>query len=430
MLVDNTVATPVNCRPLEWGADAVMHSATKYLNGHSDVLAGVAAGREALMSEVRTSALELGATLSPDSAWLVRRGIRTLHLRVERAGQNAMRIAEFLEAHPRVIRVVYPGLASHPAYDVARRILDGYGAMLAFEVEGGRPAGEAVMDRVRLCVRATSLGGVETVRLASRVHKPPAAHRRRARRRRDPSRRPPPGGGNRGRQRSDRGPRAGASVTPERRVSPWWMLLPALLFVLNFIGGLTQDTGDRANAVYDLSTLVASGAIEAALAGYAVLAARLSAQPIAETLAIRRVPLRAALVTGAIGLVVILASEAVLDPIFNGGAQQGIEPTHNPETTHQWVAVGVAVLMLVIVAPVAEELIFRGLGFAALGQVAVPVTSLLFAIAHGLPSLLVEVAVAGLVLAEIRRRTDSVLPGMGVHMAFNGLALVVAFLTV
>jgi uncharacterized protein len=219
-------------------------------------------------------------------------------------------------------------------------------------------------------------------------------------------------------------------VTPERRVSPWWMLLPALLFVLNFIGGLTQDTGDRANAVYDLSTLVASGAIEAALAGYAVLATRLSAQPIAETLAIRRVPLRAALVTGAIGLVVILASEAVLDPIFNGGAQQGIEPTHNPETTHQWVAVGVAVLMLVIVAPVAEELIFRGLGFAALGQVAVPVTSLLFAIAHGLPSLLVEVAVAGLVLAEIRRRTDSVLPGMGVHMAFNGLALVVAFLTV
>jgi len=219
-------------------------------------------------------------------------------------------------------------------------------------------------------------------------------------------------------------------VTPERRVSPWWMLLPALLFVLNFIGGLMEDTGDRANAVYNISTLIASGAIEAALAGYAMLAARVSAQPIAETLAIRRVPLRAALATGAIGLVVILASEAVLDPIFNGGAQQGIEPTHNPQTTHEWVAVAVAALMLVIVAPVAEELIFRGLGFAALGQVAVPVTSLLFAIAHGLPSLLVEVAVAGLVLAEIRRRTDSVLPGMGVHMAFNGLALVIAFLTV
>jgi methionine-gamma-lyase len=162
VLVDNTVATPVNCRPLEWGADMVMHSATKYLNGHSDVLAGVAAGPEWLMAEIRAASLDLGATLSPDSAWLVRRGIRTLHLRVERAGQNAMRIAEFLEAHPRVQRVVYPGLASHPAHDVAQRILDGFGAMLAFELEGGRAAGEAAMDRVRLCLRATSLGGVET----------------------------------------------------------------------------------------------------------------------------------------------------------------------------------------------------------------------------------------------------------------------------
>jgi methionine-gamma-lyase len=162
VLVDNTVATPINCRPLEWGADMVMHSATKYLNGHSDVLAGVTAGSEELMAQVRTLELELGATLAPDSAWLVRRGIRTLHLRVERACQNAMRIAEFLEGHPRVTRVVYPGLASHPAHDVARRILDGFGAMLAFEVDGGRAAGEAVMDGVELCLRATSLGGTET----------------------------------------------------------------------------------------------------------------------------------------------------------------------------------------------------------------------------------------------------------------------------
>ena len=167
-----------------------------------------------------------------------------------------------------------------------------------------------------------------------------------------------------------------------------------------------------------------------ALAGYAVLAVRLSAQPIAETLAIRRVPLRAALVTGVVGLIAILASEALLDPFFNGGAKQGIEPTHGPQTTHQWVSVAVAAVTLVLIAPIAEELMFRGLGFAALGHVAVPVTSLLFAIAHGLPSLLVEVAVAGLVLAEIRRRTTSVLPGMGVHIAFNGIALVVAFLTV
>jgi uncharacterized protein len=219
-------------------------------------------------------------------------------------------------------------------------------------------------------------------------------------------------------------------VTPERRVSPWWMLLPAILFILNFVGGLISSDGNRSNEVYNVTTLVASGAIEAALAGYAVLAAHVSGGPIGETLAIRRVPLRSAAIAGGVGLAVVLASEAILDPIFNGGAQQGIQPTHTPQTTHQWTAVAVAALMLVVVAPVAEELIFRGLGFAAFGSVAVPVTSLLFAVAHGLPSLLVEVAVAGLVLAEIRRRTASVLPGMGVHMAFNGLALVIAFLTV
>jgi membrane protease YdiL (CAAX protease family) len=219
-------------------------------------------------------------------------------------------------------------------------------------------------------------------------------------------------------------------VTPERRVSPWWMFLPAVLFVVNFIGGLAEDPGERSNAVYDVTTLVASGAIEAVLAGYALLAARVSAQPVMETLAIRRVPLRPALIAAAVGVVVILVSEAILDPIFDGGAQQGIEPTHGPGSAEEWAAVGVAAVMLVLVAPVAEELVFRGLGFAALGSVAVPVTSLLFALAHGLPSLLVEVAVAGLVLAEIRRRTGSVLPGMGVHMAFNGLALAIAFLTV
>jgi membrane protease YdiL (CAAX protease family) len=207
------------------------------------------------------------------------------------------------------------------------------------------------------------------------------------------------------------------------------MLLPAILFVVNFVAGAASSGGDRSNEVYDMTGLVASGAIEAALAGYALLAAQVSGGSIRETLAIRRVPLRGAAVAGGVGLAVILASEAILDPIFNGGAQQGIEPTHDPRTTHQWAAVVVAAVMLVLVAPVAEELIFRGLGFAALGSVAVPVTSLLFAVAHGLPSLLVEVAVAGLVLAEIRRRTASVLPGMGVHMAFNGLALAIAFLT-
>jgi membrane protease YdiL (CAAX protease family) len=166
-------------------------------------------------------------------------------------------------------------------------------------------------------------------------------------------------------------------VTPERRVSPWWMALPAALFVLNFIGGVTSGGGDRSNEVYDIAGLVAS------LAGYAMLAARLSGQPVGETLAVRRVPLRPALIVAVVGLVAILISEAILDPIFNGGDQQGIEPTHSPQTSHQWVAVAVAAAMLVVVAPVAEELIFRGLGFAAFGPVAVPVTSLLFAVARG-----------------------------------------------
>jgi CAAX protease family protein len=219
-------------------------------------------------------------------------------------------------------------------------------------------------------------------------------------------------------------------VTPERRVSPWWMLLPAILFVLNFVGGVTSGGDDRSNEVYDITGLVASGVVEAALAGYALVAARFSEGPVGEILAVRRVSLRSALTVAGVGLGAILVSEAVLDPIFNGGEQQGIEPTHSPQTSHQWVAVAVAAVMLVLVAPIAEELIFRGLGFAAFGPVAVPVTALLFAIAHGLPSLVVEVAVAGLVLAELRRRTSSVLPGMGVHMAFNGIALVIAFLTV
>ncbi|HEY2868017.1 MAG TPA: aminotransferase class I/II-fold pyridoxal phosphate-dependent enzyme [Gaiellales bacterium] len=162
LVVDNTIATPIGCRPLDHGADLVFHSATKYLNGHSDVLAGVAAGPAELIGRLAERSLELGATLAPDSAWLVRRGIRTLHLRVERAAQNAMAIARFLEGHPRVRRVLYPGLPSHPSHDVAGRILRSFGGLMSFEVEGGRPGGEAVMDRVELCMRATSLGGLET----------------------------------------------------------------------------------------------------------------------------------------------------------------------------------------------------------------------------------------------------------------------------
>lgn len=162
VLVDNTVATPLGCRPLDLGADLVAHSATKYLNGHSDALAGVLAGSAELIGEVARRALDTGATMSPDTAWLVRRGLRTLHLRLERSAQNAGAVAAFLAAHPRVATVRYPGLPSDPQHATATRVLRSYGGMVTFDVDGGQRAAEAAMDGCRLILRATSLGGVES----------------------------------------------------------------------------------------------------------------------------------------------------------------------------------------------------------------------------------------------------------------------------
>jgi cystathionine beta-lyase/cystathionine gamma-synthase len=162
VLVDNTVATPLGCRPLDLGADLVAHSATKYLNGHSDALAGVLAGSAELIGEVARRALDSGATMSPDTAWLVRRGLRTLHLRLERSAQNAAAVAAFLAAHPRVPTVRYPGLPSDPQHSTATRVLRSYGGMVTFDVDGGQRAAEATMDGCRLILRATSLGGVES----------------------------------------------------------------------------------------------------------------------------------------------------------------------------------------------------------------------------------------------------------------------------
>jgi len=162
LLVDNTMASPVGCRPLALGADLVVHSATKYLNGHSDAVAGVAAGPADLVARLAADEVDTGAMLSPDSAWLVRRGLRTLPLRWERECDNALAIARFLEADSRVAGVFYPGLASHPHHERAGRLLNGAGGVLAFTVTGGRAGGERLMDRVALCLRATSLGGIET----------------------------------------------------------------------------------------------------------------------------------------------------------------------------------------------------------------------------------------------------------------------------
>jgi methionine-gamma-lyase len=163
LVVDNTFASPALCRPLEHGADLVCESATKYLNGHHDVSAGVAAGDKQAIEAVRGYMIDTGANLDPFPAFLLRRGLKTLSLRVERSSESALALAEFLEGHAKVERVLYAGLESYPQHELATRQLDGFGAILAFEVSGGRPAGEAFMDGLELCLRATSLGGVDTV---------------------------------------------------------------------------------------------------------------------------------------------------------------------------------------------------------------------------------------------------------------------------
>jgi methionine-gamma-lyase len=173
LIVDNTFASPGLCRPLEHGADLVCESGTKYLNGHHDVTAGVVAGREDLVAAARRHLIETGAVLDPFSAFLLRRGLKTLTLRLERQSTNALAVARFLESHSKVTRVYYAGLESYPQHELALRQLDGSGGMLAFELRGGHRAGERLMDALELCARATSLGGVDTV-----VHHPASTSHR------------------------------------------------------------------------------------------------------------------------------------------------------------------------------------------------------------------------------------------------------------
>jgi methionine-gamma-lyase len=163
LIVDNTFASPALCRPLELGADLVCESATKYLNGHHDVMAGVLAGSRPLVEAARSHQISVGSVLDPFPAFLVRRGLKTLALRLERAGENALAVARFLEGHAKVACVLYAGLESYPQHELAERQLAGFGGMLAFELAGGREAGERFMDALELCGRATSLGGVDTV---------------------------------------------------------------------------------------------------------------------------------------------------------------------------------------------------------------------------------------------------------------------------
>ncbi|HEV8282219.1 MAG TPA: aminotransferase class I/II-fold pyridoxal phosphate-dependent enzyme [Candidatus Limnocylindrales bacterium] len=174
-IVDNTFASPYVCRPLELGADLVVESATKFLGGHSDVIAGVVAGRRDLIERVEALQNDTGATIGPFDAFLVLRGILTLAVRVERHARTAAALAAWLERQDGVRRVLYPGLPSHPQYDVAlRQFRDGVaGGMLALEVEGGRDAGRAIIDSMRLPELTASVGSVHTMV----VHPPSTSQR-------------------------------------------------------------------------------------------------------------------------------------------------------------------------------------------------------------------------------------------------------------
>jgi cystathionine gamma-synthase len=163
VMIDSTFATPVNQRALELGADLVIHSATKYLGGHNDLLAGAVVGSEAALEPVRRAVGVLGPVLDPHAAWLLLRGCKTLALRVERHNANASRVAELLEGHPRVRRVWYPGLASHPDHQVARRTMRGFGGVVTFELDADFATTERFVDALELPHIAPSLGGVESL---------------------------------------------------------------------------------------------------------------------------------------------------------------------------------------------------------------------------------------------------------------------------
>ncbi len=162
-MVDNTFASPINQKPLALGCDLVIHSGTKYLNGHSDLNCGAVAGAAPLMASVRERAVNFGGTLNTYDCFLLERGMKTLALRMAKHNENAMAVAEFLAARPGVSAVHYPGLPSHPGHDVAKRQMRGFGGMLSFELACAPEAARAFVDGLELALEAVSLGGVETL---------------------------------------------------------------------------------------------------------------------------------------------------------------------------------------------------------------------------------------------------------------------------
>lgn len=163
LIVDSTFASPINFRPLDHGADVVIHSATKYLNGHSDVIAGAVAGSEAVVEEVRSLMKVWGQALDPFAAWLIDRGLKTLAVRMERHNANGLAFAGWAAEHPKIVAVHYPGLEDHPDHRLAKRLLAGFGGMVGIQVRGGARGAEKVLKRLRIAQHAPSLGGVETL---------------------------------------------------------------------------------------------------------------------------------------------------------------------------------------------------------------------------------------------------------------------------
>ncbi|MEI6433611.1 MAG: aminotransferase class I/II-fold pyridoxal phosphate-dependent enzyme [Bacteroidota bacterium] len=162
--VDNTFCSPYLQNPLDMGADIVLHSLTKFLNGHADIVGGVIVTKtEADYKKIRPIMVNMGCNMDPHQAFLTRRGLKTMGIRIDRAQENAMKVAQFLEKHPKVDWIVYPGLPTHPQYELGKKLMRGPGSMMSFGLKGGINAGKKLMDSVQLCVLAVSLGGIETL---------------------------------------------------------------------------------------------------------------------------------------------------------------------------------------------------------------------------------------------------------------------------
>ena len=174
LVVDSTLASPVNSRPIALGADVVIHSATKYLNGHHDILCGVVAGTSSYIEEVRRKMVVWGQAPDPFACWLLERGLKTLELRVTRSNENAMKVAEWCKDRPEIRKVHYVGLPDHPDHTLAKKLLEGFGGLMAIELAGGGEAAEAFTRKLKMISHASSLGGVDTLvvepRFSSHAH--------------------------------------------------------------------------------------------------------------------------------------------------------------------------------------------------------------------------------------------------------------------